>query len=109
MSSVLDKVWVECLMPREYEYLHHGVTQLGPQSKFKLKSLQVIIASLRVAPGVPLVPGHEQAHVQTTRQTYNEQSQHSFIYYGYSFLVWGASLNEHYGYAVNFHHEWCMA
>ena len=59
--------------------------------------------------GVPLAPWHEQAHVKTTRQTDNEQSQHSFIYYGYSFLLWGASLNEHYGYAVNFHHEWCMA
>ena len=45
MSSVLDKLWVECLIPREYEYLHHGVTQLGLQRKFKLKSLQVIIVS----------------------------------------------------------------
>ena len=39
MSSVLDKVWVESFMPREYEYLHHGVTQFGLPSKFKLKSL----------------------------------------------------------------------
>ena len=29
MSSVLDKVWVESFMPREYEYIHHGVTQFG--------------------------------------------------------------------------------
>ena len=36
MSSVLDKVKVGCLMPLEYKYLHHGVTQLGKQSKFKL-------------------------------------------------------------------------
>ena len=36
MSSVLNKVQVESLMPLEYKYLHHGVTQLGKQSKFKL-------------------------------------------------------------------------
>ena len=37
MSSVLDKEMVESLMPLEYDYLHHGVTQHGKQSKFKYK------------------------------------------------------------------------
>ena len=35
MSGVLDKEMVESFMPHEYEYLHHGVTQLGKQSEFK--------------------------------------------------------------------------
>ena len=56
MSSVLDKEMVESLMPREYEYLHHGVTQLGIQSK--LSKSHCIIASSRGSTGVPLVPGH---------------------------------------------------
>ena len=43
MSSVLDKAMVESSMPLEYEYLHHGVTQLGKQSKFKQK--HCVIAS----------------------------------------------------------------
>ena len=43
MSGVLDKEMVESFMPLEYEYLHHGVTQLGKQSKFKQK--HCIIAS----------------------------------------------------------------
>ena len=34
-----------------------------------------IKASLRASTGVPPIPGHGQAHVQTTRQTDNEQSQ----------------------------------
>jgi len=29
MSSVLDKEWVECLMPLEYKYLHHVLLNLG--------------------------------------------------------------------------------
>ena len=80
MSSVLDKVWVECLMPREYEYLHHGVTQFGLQSKFKLKSLQVIIESLIVPPGVPLVPGHGTSPCQNDKTNkQNGQSHHSYL------------------------------
>ena len=51
------------------------------------QSLQVIKASSRASTGVPLVLGHGQAHVQTTRQTDNEQSQHSFIYHLHSFLL----------------------
>ena len=43
MSSVLDKAMVESFMPLEYEYLHHSVTQLVKQSKFKQK--HCIIAS----------------------------------------------------------------
>ena len=35
MSSVFDKAMVESFMPLEYDYLHHGVTQIGKQSKFK--------------------------------------------------------------------------
>ena len=59
MSNVLDKVWVECLMPREYEYLHHGVTQLGTQKQVQVKVIvSNIIASLRVSTGVPLASGH---------------------------------------------------
>ena len=29
ISNVLDKVWVENLMPLEYEYLHHVLLNLG--------------------------------------------------------------------------------
>ena len=35
MSSVLDKEMVGSFMPLDYEYLHHGVTQLGILSRFK--------------------------------------------------------------------------
>ena len=35
MSGVLDKAMVESFMPLDYEYLHHGVTQLGILSRFK--------------------------------------------------------------------------
>ena len=59
MSSMLDKVWVECLMPREYEYLHHGVTQLGTQKQVQVKVIvSNIIASSRASTGVPLTSGH---------------------------------------------------
>ena len=88
MSNLLDKVWVQCLMPREYKYLHHGVTQLGPQSKFKLKSLQVIIASLRVTPGYLLSQDMEQAHVKMTRQTNKMNRLNTLcIYHWNSFLL----------------------
>jgi hypothetical protein len=36
MSSVLDKVQVESLMPLEYKYLLHVLLNFGKQSKFKL-------------------------------------------------------------------------
>jgi hypothetical protein len=51
----------------------------------------------------------EQAHIKMTRQTDNEHLGISFIYHWYSFLLWDASSNDHYGHAINFHHEWCMA
>ena len=36
MSSVLDKVQVESLMPLEYKYLLHVLLNFRKQSKFKL-------------------------------------------------------------------------
>jgi hypothetical protein len=88
---MLDKVWVECLMPREYEYLHHGVTQLGTQKQVQVKVIvSNIIASSRASTGVPLVL------VKMTRQTNKMNNLHTlFIYYWYSFLLWGASLKVH--------------
>ena len=77
MSSVLDKEMVESVMPLEYEYLHHGVTQLGKQSKFKQK--HCIIASLRGSTGIPLVPGHGTSPCQNDKTNkHKEQSQHPF-------------------------------
>ena len=75
MSSVLDKAMVESFMPLEYEYLHHGVTQLGKQSKFKQK--HCIVASLRGSTGVPFVPGHGTSPRQNDKTNkHKEQSQH---------------------------------
>ena len=80
MSSVLDKVWVECLMPREYECLHHGDTQLGTQKQVQVKVIiSNIIASSSTSTGVPLVQGHGTSPCQnhkTNKQ--NEQSPHPF-------------------------------
>jgi hypothetical protein len=87
MTHMLDRLMVENLMPREYEYLHHGYSTWVTRQVRNFQSLQVIKASSRASTGVPLVPGHGQAHVQTTRQTDNEQSQHSFIYHLHSFLL----------------------
>ena len=97
MSSMLDKVWVECLMPREYEYLHHGVTQLGTQKQVQVKVIvSNIIASSRASTGYLLSQDMEQAHVKMTRQTNKMNNLHTlFIYYWYSFLLWGASLKVH--------------
>ena len=90
MSSVLDKVWVECLMPLEYKYLHHVLLNLGYSIK---KSLQVVIASLRVTTGAPPVPGHGTSPCQNDKTNkQNGQSHNSFIYYGYIFLFRCASL-----------------
>ena len=58
MSSVLDKVWVENLMPLEYEYLHHVLLNLGNKSKFNLNIIESKIVSSRASTGVPLVPGY---------------------------------------------------
>jgi hypothetical protein len=41
------------------------------------------------------------------KQTMNTSTSHLFTI-GYSFLFWDASSNVHYGYAINFYHEWCM-
>ena len=80
MSSMLDKVWVECLMPREYEYLHHGVTQLGTQKQVQVKVIvSNIIASSRASTGVPLVSGHGTSPCQNDKTTkQHEQSPHPF-------------------------------
>ena len=80
MSSMLDKVWVECLMPREYEYLHHGVTQLGTQKQVQVKVIvSNIIASSRASTGVPLVRGHGTSPCQNDKTNkQNEQSLHPF-------------------------------
>jgi hypothetical protein len=51
----------------------------------------------------------EQAHIEMTGQTDNEHLDISLIYHWYSFLLRDASSNVHYGHAVNFHHELCMA
>ena len=87
MTHMLDQLMVKSLMPREYEYLHHDYSTRATRQVQISQSLQVIKASSRASTGVPLVPGHGQAHVQTTRQTDNEQSQHSFIYHLHSFLL----------------------
>ena len=77
MTHMLDKLVVKSLMPREYEYLHHVYsTRVARQARVSV--IARIKASLRASTGVPLVPGHGQAYVQTTRQTDNEQSQHFF-------------------------------
>jgi hypothetical protein len=47
----------------------------------------------------------EQAHIKMTGQTHNEHLNISFIYHWYSFLLWDASSNVHYGHDVNFYHE----
>ena len=80
MSSVLDKVWVECLMSLEYEYLHHGVTQLGTQKQVQVKIIvSNIIASSRASTGVPLASGHGTSPCQNDKTNkQNEQSPHPF-------------------------------
>ena len=80
MSNVLDKVWVEYLMPLEYKYLHHGVTQLGTQKQVQVKVIvSNIIASSRASTGVPLVPGHGTSPCQNDKTNkQDEQSQHLF-------------------------------
>ena len=85
MTHMLDQLMVKSLMPREYEYLHHDYSTRATKQVQISQSLQVIKASSRASTGVPLIPGHGQAHVPTTRQTDNEQSQHSFIYYCVAF------------------------
>jgi hypothetical protein len=51
----------------------------------------------------------EQAHIKMIEQIDNEHLDISFIYHWYNFLLQDASSNVHYGHAVNFHHELCMA
>ena len=83
MSNVLDKVWVECLMPHEYEYLHHGVTQLGTQKQVQVRVIiSNIIASLRVSTGVPLALGHGTSPCQNDKT--NKQWTISALFY----LLW---------------------
>ena len=80
MTHMLDQLMVESLMPREYEYLHHGVTQLGTQKQVQVKVIvSNIIASSRASTGVPLVPGHGTSPCQNDKTNkQNEQSPHPF-------------------------------
>ena len=71
MSNVLDKVWVESLMPLEYEYLLHVL--------LKVNIIVSKIVSSRASTGVPLVPGYGTSPYQNDKTNkQNEQSQHPF-------------------------------
>jgi hypothetical protein len=40
---MLDKSWVENLMPREYEYLNHMLLDLGPKQVLVIVSIHVLL------------------------------------------------------------------
>jgi hypothetical protein len=98
------KLKVSC--PMKYEYSNLMLLDLGPKQVLVIVRIHV---SSRTPTGYLLSDDMEQAHIKMTRQTDNEHLGISFIYHWYSFLLWDALLNVHYGHAVNFHHEWCMA
>ena len=92
---MLDQLKVESLMPHEYECVHHGVTQLGIQSKFKQKSLYNSVIK-RINWGTSCPRTWNKPHVKMTRQTNIRKNLNTlFIYYWYSFLLWGASPKVH--------------
>ena len=78
MSSVLDKEWVECLMPLEYKYLHHVLLNLGNKAssiKYHCKHNSII----KSVNWVPLVPRYGTSPYQNDKTNkQNEQSQHPF-------------------------------
>ena len=78
MSNVLDKVWVESLMPLEYEYLHHVLLNSGNKASLIYIIVSKIVSS-RASTGVPLVPGYGTSPYQNDKTNkQDEQSQHLF-------------------------------
>ena len=79
MSNVLDKVWVESLMPLEYEYLLHVLLNSGNKASSSLNIIVSKIVSSRASTGVPLVPGYGTSPYQNDKTNkQDEQPQHPF-------------------------------
>jgi hypothetical protein len=108
-------LWCICLTnhklktscPMKYEYPNLMLLDLESQASSCHCKYTRIIENRQWGISVP--DDMEQAHIQMTGQTDNEHLDISFIYHWYSFLLWDASSNVHYGHAINFHHELCMA
>jgi hypothetical protein len=108
-------LWCICLpnhklktsCPMKYEYPNLMLLYLVSQVSSCYCKYTRIIENRQWGTSVP--DDMEQAHLKMTGQTDNEHLGISFIYHWYSFLLWDASSNVHYGHAVNFYHELCMA
>jgi hypothetical protein len=109
------QLWSICLTnhklktscPVKYEYPNLMLLDLESQASSCYCKYTRIIENRQWGTSVP--NDMEQAHIKRTGQIDNEHLDISFIYHWYSFLFWNASSNVHYGHAVNFHHELCMA
>src|SRR5665811_2285038 len=80
MSNVLDKVWVECLMPREYKNLSNWLLNSGHKasSSFKvIASNNSVINSVNWGTSCPRTWNKPCQNDKTNKQ--NEQSQHPFL------------------------------
>jgi hypothetical protein len=91
----------------KYEYPNLMLLDLESQASSCLYKYTRIIENRQQGTSVP--DDMEQARIKMTGQTDNEYLGISFIYHWYSFLFLDASSNVHYGHAVNFYHELCMA
>jgi hypothetical protein len=107
MSICLTNHKLKTSCPVKYEYPNLMLLDFRSQaSSCHCKYTRIIENHQR---GTSLPDDMEQVHIKMTGQIDNEHLGISFIYHWYSFLLWDASSNVHYGHAVNFHHEWCMA
>jgi hypothetical protein len=115
LELMREQLWSICLTnhklktscPVKYEYPNVMLLDLGSQASSCHCKYMPIIKNRQRCTSVP--DDIEQAHIKMTGQTDNEHLSISFIYHWYSFLFWDTSSNVHYGDAVNFHHELCMA
>jgi hypothetical protein len=92
-------------MPHEYEYPNLATRLRSQASSCHCKHTCII----ENANGVPPAWWYGSFPISKwqDKQTMNTLTSLLFTI-GYSFLFWDASSNVHYGYALNFHHEWCM-
>jgi hypothetical protein len=105
MSYMLDKPSVENLMSHEYEYPNHATRLRSQASSCHCKHTCII----ENANGVPPDRWYGSFPISKWQDKLTINTSTSLLFtIGYSFLFWDASSNVHYGYAVNFHHEWCM-
>jgi hypothetical protein len=94
-------------MSREYKYPNLMLLYLEFQASSCHCKYTCIIENRQWGTSVP--DDMEQAHIKMIGQTDNEHLDISFIYHWYSFLLRDVSSNVHYGHAINFHHELCIA